>query len=167
MKTAVLEDLLGEHVLDAVDFMTPSDLEGYTEMMEAQRAAAEARGEYISYDAAEMDRAQHCLFRLDGVVYMITEDPQDGYRSSVKDLFVTDGEMTNVFPPCRVLGRKKPDSDTYGGGKNDVVEFIDLETGLAVLEVGTDAVDDYYPSFVANFQPQNMAVNADKKKEAA
>ncbi len=29
-----------------------------------------------------------------------------------------------------------------------------------VLEVGTDNSDDYYPSFVANFQPENMATNA-------
>ena len=162
MKSVPVEALLGPHVLDAVDYMRPSELDGYVELMEVQRAAAEARGEYVSYNASDLDNAQHILFRLDGVVYMAVEDPQDGYRSSMKDLFVTDGGMTNVFPPCSVIGRMMENSDSYGG-QNEIVQFLDCTTGAVVLEVGTASTDDYYPSFVANFQPGNMAGNKEKK----
>jgi hypothetical protein len=31
--------------------------------------------------------------------------------------------------------------------------------GLVILEVGTDNNDDYYPSFVSSWKPENMAVN--------
>jgi len=41
----------------------------------------------------------------------------------------------------------------------DIIRFIDKTTGLVVLEIGTTNTDDYYPSFVGIFNPQNMAVN--------
>lgn len=44
MKSVPVEALLGPHVLDAVDYMRPSELDGYVELMEVQRAAAEAAG---------------------------------------------------------------------------------------------------------------------------
>ena len=95
----------------------------------------------------------------DGVVYTAVEDPSDGYRSSMEKLFVSpNDDVRNVFPPCRVLARKKPD-DRWGG-KNDTLELIDIATGKVVMEVGTDNSDDYYPSFVSAFWPENMASNA-------
>lgn len=69
------------------------------------------------------------------------------------------GEISNSFPAVRVLARKKPDGDYV----NDVLEFVDVETGKIILEVGTDNTDDYYPCFVGYFSPENMSSNAAKK----
>lgn len=128
-----LESLIGEHVLDAVDTSI----------------------EQVKTWGDQFESANVMRFRLDGKVYTAVENPDDGYRSSMERLYVADEPISNVFPPCKVLARRKPDYD-----KNNTLEMIDVVTGKVVLEVGTDNSDDYYPSFVANFAPENMAANA-------
>lgn len=126
--------LIGEHVLDAVDSST----------------------ERVKTWGDSFEDANVIRFRLDGKVYTAVEDPDDGYRSSMERLYIADDPIKNVFPPCKVLVRKKAD-EAYGS--NDTLEMLDVVTGKVVLEVGTDNSDDYYPSFVAAFHPENMAVN--------
>ena len=46
-----------------------------------------------------------------------------------------------------------------GKSENDVLELLDCKTGKTVLEVGTENTGDYYPCFVANWSPENMACN--------
>jgi len=134
-----LDSLVGEHILDAVDISVDSVKDTY--------------GDY--FVDCELVR-----FRIDGNVYTAIEDPSDGYRSSLRSLIISpNDEMRNVFPAVRVLARKKDNSDRYGGS-NDTLQFIDLVTGKTVLEVGTDNSDNYYPSFVGAFWPENMATNA-------
>jgi hypothetical protein len=131
-----LDSLVGEHVLDAVDTFTESVKQTY--------------GDYF-------ENCEFIRFRLDGKVYTAIEDPSDGYRSSLGSLIVSpDGEMRNVFPPCRVVGKMK-ENDAYS--INETLQLIDAVTGEIVLEVGTDNTDDYYPSFVGSFWPECMAVN--------
>lgn len=96
-------------------------------------------------------------FTLDGKTYTAVEDPTDGYRSCLEKIFVEDVSLNNKFPAVKVLARKKA-SDTWSN--NDTLELIDVLTGKVVLEVGTDNHDDYYPSFVGSFSPENMATNA-------
>ncbi|WP_333899610.1 hypothetical protein [Agrobacterium pusense] len=134
-----LTDLIGKRRLDAVDFDNEQVKEIYGD---------------------EYEDCSVCRFRLDGVVYIAIEDPNDGYRSSMRNLTVAnDATMKNVFPPVDVLGRHRTEG-AYGNA-DDVLELVDMITGKVVLEVGTDDVDDYYPGFVASFHPENMATNAD------
>lgn len=131
-----LESLCGERVLDAVD--------KYLEQ------ASKWNG---------VEDANAIRFRLDGAVYTAIEDPDDGYRSTLGELFVTlDVKMVNVFPPVKVLGRIKT-KNKYDNESN-ILEFVDITTEAVVLEVGTDNQDDYYPSFVGSFSPENMVTNA-------
>lgn len=101
-----------------------------------------------------------CRFRLNGVVYIAVEDPSDGYRSHLGAFsrYETEVPMQNVFTPCKVLVRQRTKRAEYSGDA-DVLEMIDIVTGKTVLEVGTDNTDDYYPSFVASFSPENMEAN--------
>jgi hypothetical protein len=134
-----LTDLLGARRLDAVDFDNEKIKEAYGD----------------GYEDSSV-----CRFRLDGVVYIAIEDPSDGYRSSMRTLTISnDANMENVFPPIDVIGKHR-DANEYGD-VDDVLELVDAVTGKVVLEVGTDRSDDYYPSFVASFHPENMATNAD------
>lgn len=136
-----LKDLVGAHVLDAVD-----------------EAAEKVGGD--SYDRDEV--ANVLRFRLDGVIYVAREDPSDGYRSSMRDLLIGAGDMTNVFSPCAVVATHATEArGCYG--KCDLLTLFDCKTGKEVLVVGTSDIDDYYPSFVASFNPQNMAANAEAK----
>ncbi len=137
-----LQDLIGEHVLTSVEFGTiPADR-----------------------DAHRYEDANSITFVLDGKAYCAIEDPNDGYRSSMESLSeVLVDTVKNIFAPCRVLGRYRT-RGTYSGA-DDVLELIDIVTGKLVLEVGTDNVDDYYPGYVANFAPENMAVNQPAKTD--
>ncbi|MET4529122.1 hypothetical protein [Bradyrhizobium sp. JR18.2] len=131
-----MESLVGEHVLDACDLFA-DDIK-----------------------ASWGDSFEHCeliRFRLDGKVYTGIESPDDGYRSSLRGLYVSDDAMKNVFPPVRVLAKMKG-AETYQ--TNDTLQLIDMVTGKIVLEVGTDNTDDYYPWFVGCFFPDCMATNA-------
>lgn len=131
-----LEDLCGNHTLDGCDY---------------------AHG-VISDEGANAIR-----FRLDGVVYTATEDPCDDYRSCLDKIYVgPKDEISNVFPPIKVTARMQ---DTQGSDGKDVLELIDIVTRKVVLEVGTDNTEDYYPSFVAAFHPENMITNNKIDKE--
>jgi len=128
-----LDDFLGRHVLTGVDFGIEKRTEEYYE------------------DANTM------AFEMDDKVYLVREDPDDGYRSSMKDIEEVDIKVVNQFPPCKVKGRRRKNSEY--GEKNDVIDFYDVVTGLVVLAIGTENIDDYYPSYVAYFDPRNMKIN--------
>jgi hypothetical protein len=138
-----LKDLIGEHLLDAVDF---------------SNAQVKTLGD--SFEDCQVMR-----FRLDGKCYIATEDPNDGYRSGMKELAVSDdAEMKNVFKPLKVIGRHRT-KGSYDG-EDDVLELIDLVTGKTVIEVGTCNIDDYYPGYVASFHPEAMAHNVKLRGDA-
>jgi hypothetical protein len=137
-----LNDLIGEHVLDAVDFVSENIKAEY--------------GEYF-------EDCSIIRFRLDGIIYEAIEDPNDGYRSSMREIRAYVGPMVNKFPPISVIARMKPNGSEYGGSQeNETLQLIDKSTGRVILEAGTDNTDDYYPYFVSYFDPKGMAVNADK-----
>lgn len=129
-----LTDLIGEHVLSGVDFSNEDVL---------------TWGE--NYEPCQVMR-----FRLDGVVYQVVEDPSDGYRSSMRDITTSDVPIKNEFEGVRVVGRHDT-GDAHD--RNDILVLMDIVSGKDVLWCGTSNFDDYYPSFVANFTPENMAVN--------
>ena len=72
-------------------------------------------------------------------------------------------EVKNTFEPVDVLVSyvTEPRGDYYG--KCEMLYFTDLLNGKTILVVGTENLDDYYPSFVASWMPENMAVNEVKK----
>lgn len=133
-KLAELDSLLGLHKLDAVD-------------------VGSMKVKTWGDDEGECNTLS---FRLDGIVYTAVEDPNDGYRSSMKKLLVEKKRLKNKFTAIKVVGIKKPPSSYQ---ENDTLQFYDAITGKLVLEVGTDNTDDYYPYFVATFIPENMATN--------
>lgn len=128
-----LFDLLGEHVLSGVDF---------------DKTEVKTWGD-------QFEIAQCIRFTLDGVTYIAVEDPEDGYRSTMREIRISETPCRTVlFPVVPVLVIKKPD-DTYGQ-KNETLQFLNKVNGKVVLEVGTDNREDYYPWYVAAFFPQNI-----------
>jgi len=111
------------------------------------------------YDADDrFEDAESISFVLDGKIYTGIEDPNDGYRSSMERLFESKNiEMENTFAPVAVVGMIR-EKDEHGDA-SDILELVDAKTGKVVLAVGTGNTDDYYPYFVATFNPKNMAVN--------
>lgn len=108
------------------------------------------------------DRFENCnviRFKLDGVVYVATEDPDDGYRSYLGELKVDETDIKNPFNGVEVLAVY---CDKKGYDQADIIDFVDTTTGETVLSVGTDNTDDYYPYFVAHFNPAAMSINVGK-----
>jgi hypothetical protein len=95
-------------------------------------------------------------FALDGKTYEASEDPSDGYRSMLAEIRVAERAVATQFEPCQVVAR-------YLDGDREVLELVDASTGKTVLAVGTENTDDYYPYYVANFTPEAMAVNAERR----
>ena len=95
-------------------------------------------------------------FVLDGVTYSALEDPSDGCRSRMEKLLVSDAPVKNTFPPVEVYCTYLTSSDSY---ECDILRMYDAESGELVLEVGTANTDDYYPYFVAMWNPKDLSVN--------
>ena len=97
------------------------------------------------------------LFTLDGKTYKATEDDDDGYRSMMGSLVLTDESPEEKFDPIEVLCRHVIEHEGSYGGEDDMLQFIDVKTGAIILEVGTENVGDYYPGFVATFHKERLA----------
>ena len=132
---AVLEDLIGLHKLSGVDYSTET-IKTYS-------------------DSDELANAIN--FVLDGITYTAIEDDNDGYRSAMQQIYVSRFKVTNKFKPVKVVGMMRP---AYGC---DILDLVDIQTGKIVLSVGTDHSDNYYPSFVYEWKPENLCLNQDKQ----
>lgn len=130
-----LNELVGLHELTGVDFNTES---------------VESYGVFEDCNTIN--------FVLDGKTYTAVEDPEDGYRSAMGEIKVSDFKVSNLFAPIRVFASMR----VTKYDDSDILDFHDLKNGKVVLSVGTDYSDSYYPSYVADFTPENMHVNEGK-----
>ena len=127
-----LNELCGMHKLSGVDLGTTeyTNTWGQTETTDAIR------------------------FILDGVTYEAIEDPDDGYRSYMRELRTTDEKVRYTFPSVDVLCSLSEECFV------DILCFRDVKNGKTILEIGTDCTDCYYPYCVFNWMPEKMACNA-------
>lgn len=133
--TKTLADLIGLHTLTGVDFGTL---------------------EYVRWDGRVVD-VNAIFIELDGVTYVATEDYNDGYRSAMDELLeIPARDFQNRLPETQVCGVWVQRSKY---NKDDLVGLIDIVNGKTVVVVGTDKADDYYPSFVSEYTPQNLHWN--------
>lgn len=102
--------------------------------------------------------AANICFTLDGHTYMAEENPEDGYRSSLDSVRTVAFVLPNAFPACRVRCEWPP-VDADWKENTGLILFRSASTNKVILEVGTDYSDEYYPSFIASFRPENMDIN--------
>lgn len=88
---------------------------------------------------------------LDGNLFLFLEDDNDDYRSELGVVMFAQG---NAYHGYTSIGRAVVVSiatEREHAGQNKVYEFKDVETGVVGLSIGTDNIDDYYPSFVVEY----------------
>ena len=138
-----LKDLVGKHKLSGVDMLYES-----------------IKGTWgDNYDDCQVIR-----FILDGVTYSAIEDPEDGYRSSMDEIRIDNGLVSNTFPEQEVICSHFI-KGVYSE-EDDILEFLSANTGKLILRVGTADVDDWYPSFICEWVPENMDINQEKSNES-
>jgi hypothetical protein len=108
---------------------------------------------FTGFNTSSDNDSNTAIFVLDDITYMAIEDPDDGYRSSMNKIIITNEKCTNKIPVHFVNGEID----------DEVINFIDIVTKETVLSIGTDYSDSYYPSFVDYFNPTNLAINKDAK----
>lgn len=116
-----------------------------------------------------IDKDAECvIFQLDNNAYMVMEDPDDGYRSSARDVVVLGTGIYDIDGECPISVNERVVVVHHEKGRHewddvaDILEFVSASTGKVVLTIGTDDLNDYYPCFLAEWAPQNLSANADK-----
>jgi hypothetical protein len=136
-----LKDLIGLHQLGGVDM------------------SSDPLSKWSGRERDDYEQCEVINFVLDGKTYTAIQDPDDGYRSHMREIMISDYHVSNVFPPIQVLGIMR---ESYRGDEHDIIDFYDTKNAKLVLSVGTKYTNDYYPSWVAEFNPVNMSINDDR-----
>ena len=104
---------------------------------------------------------QHLYYVLDGVVFEVLEDPDDGYRSHMAGVLArSDRDYSFYDKPFARIQIEKISDDV---GSQDAVEkmhgyrLVDVEDGHVWLMFGTEWYDDYYPMFRFEYKPKDEA----------
>lgn len=126
------DDLCGEHVLSAIrtDVRHPFDPD-----------------------------ANGCVIQLDSdLTVFVFEDPSDGYRSSASDPMVVKTPLCSFG--CSPDYLCAPVLVRLWTGTAEGIELIDRRNGKTILRLGTDHSYDYYPCYICDWRPQDLAENA-------
>ena len=129
----------------------------YREQVFAHFAAL--KGMTLEYFGA--DDAAH-EFKVDGIIFKVLEDPNDGYRSCLG--VIEYGKQSDSIFFRQPLAKVR--IETYEGrcpaegwSRSDQgYQLVDIEDGHVWLEFGTDNTDDYYPYFVFRHTPKEPPV---------
>lgn len=88
-------------------------------------------------------------FQLGDVTFEVIEDEQDGYRSCLKEVKIIDENSRR--DPGNFLGTVKITKNS--SSSNEIWLLEDIIKNHVWYEFGTANFDDYYPSFVFNYEP--------------
>lgn len=98
--------------------------------------------------------------------YIAMEDESDGYRSHLKKIEVHEGQTTHLDGASRInraVTIKYITADDRYTGELDMIEIVDIENPKHIwLDLGTSNTDDYYPSFVWNW---NAMIKTKEEKQ--
>lgn len=83
-------------------------------------------------------------FQLGTVKFEVVEDEQDGYRSSLKDVFIVDRSAKRTELLANIVIRNSSEID-------EGYDLVDTEDDHVWITFGTDHADDYYPCFIFRF----------------
>jgi hypothetical protein len=89
-------------------------------------------------------------YKLDDTVWEAKEDESDGYRSYLDSVQLRE-ETGNLTFQSRSLGTV----NVVPSHGIDGWDIVDVEDGHVWLTIGTDHSDNYYPSFVFQYNPRD------------
>ena len=110
----------------------------------------------MSLDYYGADTGSH-EFKLDGIIFKVLEDPDDGYRSHLGVIeYGKQSEGIFFSQPISQVRIELYAGETGEGiyGTREGYRLVDVTDGHVWLEFGTDNTDDYYPMFVFRHFPK-------------
>lgn len=107
--------------------------------------------DYTVHDAECID------FVLDGKTYRAIEDPEDGYRSCLKGIEISNKRIPNNIPDTEVVAVY----DT--SGSSEMLRFYETKYGREILSIGTRYDEEWYPVCVFKYAPENLPCNVGRK----
>jgi 2-hydroxychromene-2-carboxylate isomerase len=89
-------------------------------------------------------------FNLDGAAFEALEDEDDGYRSYLDTVELSQSKGLIFFktPIAKVIVTTIDPADFWG------YIFTDVEDGHVWLKVGTEYAEEHYPMFIFDYQPK-------------
>lgn len=97
-------------------------------------------------------------FNIDGVVFKVLEDPDDGYRSYLNTVDYTNEHNSIFFKSPLALVRIETydirEDSEYLSQANQGYQLVDIADDHVWLRFGTHNYDDYYPMFIFNHYPK-------------
>lgn len=136
-----LKDLIGKHILSGIEV-----------------------GKKIVGNYGYEELCNYIKFTIDDTTYMALEDPDDGYRSYMRELIIVKEECQTKLPNISVCCHMKENSDYE---YNNILVFVDVNSGKEILEIGTENYDDWYPYCVLEYHPENMFCNRNVDESGA
>lgn len=119
----------------------------------AEKKMADLAGTYV-LQAVAYGKDGNGLFTLNGTTYEAVCDEDDGYRSYLECLKIVDTIPKQYDVPVLIV---------YVDDAHDTrIEITDVRNGELVLEVGTKDLDDYYPSYLFRYTPENIYENKEE-----
>jgi len=100
--------------------------------------------------------ADGVAFVLGEKTYLLFEDPDDGYRSSLGAVLVFDGMPYELAGTCGDPLNKSCVATMSQVSGEEVLEFRTSQDSEPFFRVGTSEADDYYPSYIAQWHPENI-----------
>ena len=102
--------------------------------------------------------AESQAFKVDGVVFEVLEDPDDGYRSHMAGVLARSEKDYNFYSkPFATVRLEKIDveeRDDYTCERMHGYKLVDNDDGHVWLTFGTEWYDDYYPMFRFEYTPK-------------
>ena len=102
--------------------------------------------------------AESQAFKVDGVVFEVLEDPDDGYRSHMAGILARSEKDYNFYSkPFATVRLEKIDveeRDDYSCERMHGYKLVDNDDGHVWLTFGTEWYDDYYPMFRFEYTPK-------------
>jgi len=113
------------------------------------------------------------IILMDGIRYVMYDDPEDGWRSSGRLYQVNDEleeyldkksvkklqeETLYPIPDEKVKVQYREEHKGYDND-NEYYEFCNAETGELILRIGTENYNDWYPCAVFSYNPENLSCN--------
>jgi hypothetical protein len=105
--------------------------------------------------------AESQAFKVDGVVFEVLCDPDDGYRSYMAGVIAHKPEQYNFYSlPLATVRLEKftrqPDDESGRDESTNGFQLVDTQDDHVWLEFGTHHHDEWYPSFLFRYHPKKV-----------